>query len=436
VRREVAAYCERAWTRGAISHVDLEPTLLQSAHAILNVGTEVHSGLPWTSINSNGWIARVSSGAGLPTDTHEPNAVAALMAASLGATEVFKRIFEVPVEIASLADRTEFSLYELTTSPTGLGPALPAQLRFPDTLLTGAGAIGNGIALLLAQLRIGGRLHVLDRQRYSDENIGTCMLMEKSGWLEQPKALRLAAWLKQHGVLDVTCDETTVEAAIAENRLDGLNIDLALNGLDDSAARCETQRLWPSVIVDGGINEVGAAVTQYRLNWLDSACLMCWFQASQVDEKALQSRWTGLRRDSLDDANRPLSNQDIAGAEESKREWLRARQLEGKTVCSIITEAQLAARLGVAANDGFRPSVPFVASASASLVVAEAVKSLAFPNAPAPSMFQIASLFLGPEHSAAATRLPSQRCQCVVHRSLITAMRDRRLRLRGLRETG
>jgi molybdopterin/thiamine biosynthesis adenylyltransferase len=429
LRRDVSAFCQRAWTRGAISVVDgMDTTLLQGAHAILSVGAETHPGLPWTTINSNGWISRVSSGSKLSADTHQPNAVAALMAASFGVTEVFKRIFEIPEELAPLLDQTEFSLYELTTSPTGLGPPLPACVRFPDTLLTGAGAIGSAIALLLAQLRVEGRLHVIDRQRYRDENMGTCLLMDAIDWLNQPKALRLAEWLNEHGVLAVTGDEISVEEAIAENRLNGLMIDLALNGLDDVAARRETQRLWPSIVIDGGINEVGAAVVQYQLDWPESACLMCWFEAPQIDEKILQSRWTGLHRDSLRDANRQLSDQDIAAADESRREWLRERQREGKTVCSIITEAQLAARLGVTASNGFRPSVPFVASASASLVVAAALKALAFPGAPAPSMFQIGSLFLGPQNSQSVKRQPSERCQCVVQRHLITALRARRTR--------
>jgi hypothetical protein len=198
--------------------------------------------------------------------------------------------------------------------------------------------------------------------------------------------------------------------------------DLAINGLDDPGARRETQRLWPSVIVDGGINEVGAAVAQYRLDWPSSACLMCWFEEPRVDEKCLQSRWNGLQRGSLGDANRVLSDQDIESADEQKQEWLKEQRRQGKTICSIITEAQLAARLGISANDGFRPSAPFVASASASLVVAAAVKALLFPDAPAPAMFQIGSVFLGPEHSAWVNRSPSERCQCVLQREQIRRM--------------
>jgi hypothetical protein len=257
------------------------------------------------------------------------------------------------------------------------------------------------------------------------------MLVEKSGWLNKPKAELLAAWLNEHGALEVTGDKVAIETAITENRLSGLSIDLVLNGLDDVDARRETQRLWPSVIVDGGINEVGAAVVQHRLDQPQSACLLCWFEAPKADEKTAQSRWTGLHRDSLHDADRQLSDKDISAAAESKRDWLQKCRREGKTVCSIITEAQLAARLGIAANDGFRPSVPFVASASASLIVSAAVKGSTFPEYPMPSKFQIGSLFLGPAHSACVERLPFARCQCVLQRKTIDRVRGARARRTG-----
>ena len=43
-----------------------------SFDAILSVGTAVNPSLPWTTINSNGWLARVSSGTrDLPADVCE-----------------------------------------------------------------------------------------------------------------------------------------------------------------------------------------------------------------------------------------------------------------------------------------------------------------------------------------------------------------------------
>ena len=399
--------------------VDAGPCEYEGAQAILNVGSTVRTDLPWTTINSNGWVARVSSRDKLPKGMEQANAPAALLAASFGVTEVFKRVYEIPVEVAPLLDLTEFSLYDLTTNPSDIGPDLPRRIILPDALLTGAGAIGNAIAWLLAQLPIEGRLHIIDRQCYGDENLGTCLLLDANGWVNQPKAERMAEWLQNHSQLKVTGEKIEIERAIEKGRFGGLSIDLILNGLDDPDPRRHTQRLWPSIVVDGGINEVGAAVIQHRSNRCE-ACLTCWFEPPRIDAVALQSRWTGLRADTLRDAARTLTDEDIAAAAPEKQSWLRERQREGKTICSIMTEAQLAQRLGVQADQGFRPSVPFVASAAAALVIAAALKALIFQEALSPSIFQFGNLFLGPEASAGATLesypwLPvrlAARCHC------------------------
>lgn len=423
---EVRAYGDAAWSHREFTVFgDTDMTRHGDVHAVLNVGTQVRSDLPWTSINANGWIARVSSGKALPSDSSQANPMAALMAASLGVTEVFKRIFEIPDETGPLLERTEFSLYELSTPPTHRGPPLPGRIVFPDMLLTGAGAIGNAIALLLSQLPLEGRLQIVDRQRYRDENLGTCLLLEKSGWLNEPKAVRLATWLNRHGSLQAEGIEASIEATLAAGVLNDRHINLVLNGLDDPAARRVTQQLWPAVIIDGGINEVGAAVTEYRLDWPESACLMCWFEAPQIDVRELQSKWTGLRTETLEDGGRQLSDCDIEAADRCRQPWLREQQRQGKTVCSIITEAQLASRLGVETESGFRPSVPFVAAAAAALVIAQAVKSVLLPALPTVPMFQMGSLFLGPERSAVARRVPTATCHCQRHRNSILRLRQR-----------
>lgn len=429
---EVKAYCEKAWSRGSLLVVsDGNPMSLDSSDAILSVGTQVRPSLSWTVINSNGWVARVSSGIlPLPPDVDEPNPLGALMAASLGVTEVFKRIFGVPQDVASLLEKTEFSLFEQTTTPTWIGPPLPIEIQLPDTLLVGAGAIGNGIALLFSQLPLRGRVHIIDKQDYADENLGTCILLAPVGWLGEPKAKRLATWLRQNKGLEVTGEKNLIGVARSGPEVSGLSIDLVLNGLDDVEARRDTQGLWPAVIIDGGINEVGAAVIQHRLDSEKLACLKCWFEAPQVDERLLQSRLTGLNIDSLTDIGRILTEADIEQAVEDKRNWLRERAKEGKTVCSVISEAAIA-KLGVEVEDGFRPSAPFVATAAAAMVVAEAVKALAFPSTPVASLFQIASLFLGPGESAQRiNRFPSPSCQCVVHRKTIAQLHAKRTKAR------
>lgn len=208
----------------------------------------------------------------------QPNPIAALMAASLGVTEVFKRIFGVPPNVAPLLEKVELSLFDHSTDPGFLGPILPESILLPDTLQVGAGAIGNGITLLMSQLPFEGRLHIVDNQDYQDENHGTSVLLEKSGWIGNSKAKQLAEWLKLQSNLYVTGDKVSITNALDSKIVKSMSVDLILNGLDKVQARHDTQLAWPSIIIDGGINETGAAVVQHRLDERGLACLICSFK--------------------------------------------------------------------------------------------------------------------------------------------------------------
>jgi len=420
LRRQVEVLVARAFSRcRPIIVDDASPLDARDVVAILNVGTEVCDPNTCTAVASNGWMAHVSSQRSLAIHAFgQANPIGALMAASLGVAEVFKRVIGVPAEVAGPVDRAAVSLFDFSTEDPSAGPALPAELLLEHALLIGAGAIGNGIALLLSQLPLRGSIEVLDKQDYGVENLGTCLLMEPEGWLG-PKAERLVRWLAANSKLTTTWKKSTIQAAIASGHFKK-SPKIVLNGLDDVPARRETQRLWPQVLIDGAINPIGAAVIQYRLARPESGCLMCWFEEEPVDAKVAQSRVTGLRVDSLDDISRQLTDEDIANADPERRAWLLECKRQGKTICATFTSAaELEQRLGVKAEASFRPSVPFVATAAAALVMAEAVKAVAFPAVKSPAMFHMGNLFLGPEHSMPVHRHPSPRCQCVVQRKAL-----------------
>lgn len=418
---EVQRLAKTVWTKESVLVVrEGAPVAWSSATAILNIGGCVDDRLPWTSINSNGWVARVSSGPRpLAVDADQSNPLGALMAASLGVTEVFKRVYGIPHDKAPLLDATQFSLFELSTSPTSLGPPLPPSLTLPDTVMVGGGAIGNGIALLISQLALQGRLHIIDKQAFQRENYGTCVLLDDPSWIGSSKAEQLASWLRRPDGLNCTGEEAFVADARSGELVREMAVDLILNGLDDIGARHDAQRLWPSVLVDGGINAVGAAVTTQRLNHPEGACMICSFRAPRIDERTLQSKATGLSIASLGAGlNRQLTEQDILQAQDSQRDWLRSQLAQGKTICATITEAQSRA-LGMVTKEGFSPSVPFVATASAALVVAQALKALFFPGSEFTQRFQMESLFIGPEASMGVLTRADLTCECVVHRRLI-----------------
>jgi hypothetical protein len=418
---EVRQLAAQVWTKATLTVVvEGAPVAMDHAAAILSVGAGVNPNRPWTAVNSNGWVARVSSGpTALPSDTDQSNPLAALMAASFGVTEVFKRVFSIPREIAPLLDATQFSLFELSTSPTDLGPPLPATMALPDTVMVGAGAIGNGIALALSQLAVQGRLHIIDKQDYGRENFGTCTLLDDESWLSTSKAERLASWLDRAGGLRCTGEEAFVVDARSGIVVRAMSVELVLNGLDDIRARHDAQMLWPSVLVDGGINSVGAAVLTHRLDRPYGACMRCTFRLPHVDERELQSKVTGLSATSLEsDLGRRLTEQDVADAKEPMREWLQDQLAQGKTVCATINEAQ-SRSLGIELDEGFSPSVPFVATASAALVVTQAIKALFYPEAEYTQRFQMESLFIGPEASLGVLTRADPACECVTHRLLI-----------------
>lgn len=423
LEKEARQCCSEAFLRGTPRFIisDAKASLPPS-DAILNIGFHVTPYLPWTSIGSNGWIARISSGVReLPPDMDQPNPIAALMAASLGVTEVFKRIYGVPFSVAPLIDKIELSLFDNSTDFNSLGPVLPEKLVMPDTLLIGAGAIGNGVGLLFSQLPIEGRLHIVDNQCYQDENHGTSVLLEKEGWIGESKAERLAEWLKSNSSLNATGDQVLIADALASEKIQTMSVDLILNGLDNVQGRHDSQFSWPSIIIDGGINETGAAVIQHRLDERGLACLFCSFKLPQQDLGLIQHQLTGLKTSALSEQERLLTEDDIKDADPDKREWLSSMLKEKRTICSVVSEAGLL-RLGVNAEEGFRPSVPFVATAAAAMVVSEAFKALLFPAKPYTQRFAIGSLFLGPLSSAKSSRHAEPTCLCVKRRPLIDSL--------------
>ena len=209
-----------------------------------------------------------------------------------------------------------------------------------------------------------------------------------------------------------------------------MSVDLVLNGLDDVQARHDAQLLWPLVLVDGGISAVGVAVVTHRLDCPHGACMRCSYRLPVLDQRLLQARSTGLSHASLDsDHGRQLNELDVTQAEESQRPWLRDQVAKGKTVCATITDTK-SRSLGLNLENGFSPSVPFVATASAALVVAQALKALAYPHAEFTQRFQIESFFIGPDASVGVLTPADPGCICVTHRTIIDQVATMRSRSR------
>ncbi len=394
--------------------------VLDRYDALLCVGTRARSDLPWTVINSNGWVARVSSGStDLSRDCAQANPAGALAAASLGVAEVFKRLIRLKATRGRLVDGLVFSLYSYCCGDENPGPKLPERM-FLDLLMIGAGAIGNGVVYLLERLPIAGRAIIVDGQRFGPENLGTCVLI---------------------GPADVGGEKATFAANLLRARLNAKGIGeefgaflthtgpgaawrpLVVNALDNIETRHAVQDLWPDLILDGAIGDFACQVSRHPWGE-DTACLMCLFQqpAGELAE-VVASRASGLRRSRVRGDTEVVTEEDVREASGDKKEWLRARL--GRSVCSVIQEAMAQQISADTQKSGFQPSVPFVACLSASMVVGELVKALIGSPTPLEPRFQL-DVLRGPRLGQLLPQGRRRDCLCTTRARNIEKIRELR----------
>lgn len=374
-------------------------------NAVLNVGTRPGSTGSWTMINSDGWLARVSSGLELPPGSAQFNPVGSLAAACMGVAEVFKRLLALKTVRGPLLDATAFSLYSYKVGEVDPGPKLPETLRAAFAMI-GAGAIGNGIIFLLKRLSVTGEILIVDKDRFGDENLGTCLLVGPSD-IGKEKA-RFAAQLLSPKLRAVPFSE---DLASFSGRL-GKELpypDLFLAGLDNIDARHELQNLWPGLILDGAIGDFGCQVSRHPWG-PDIACLMCLFRHPPLQRaEQLASRATGLSETRAQEPFACVTREDVLAAPLPKQDWLEKRV--GRPICSVIQEGIAQQLSESAVRPGFEPSTPFVAGLSASMVVGEFLKALCNWPTPLEPRFQF-DILRGPAFGQA---LPQQRrvdCVC------------------------
>jgi hypothetical protein len=388
--------------------------------AVLAVGTTARSDLPWTVVNSNGWLARVSSlGTDLDGDCSQTNPIGALAAACLGTSEVFKRLIVLQAKRAEYFDGLRFSLftYREDSDPGPRIPALPQSTLF----LVGAGAIGNGVVYLLGQLGIEGTLLIADPQRYSRGNWGTSILLGPSGF-RRSKAKVLAEAID--GSLVAMGFQKTVEE-VSEKLGTSLPFPtIVLGAVDSLDARHAIQDLWPDLVIDGATGDFPCQISRHPWD-REIACLRCLFRRPDGPPAELvASRATGLSSTRARDELSLVTQDDIDAAPADRRVWLRKRL--GRQVCAVVQEAVARQISAEVQGEGFQPSVPFVACFAASMIATELVKALAGWESSLAPRFQC-DILRGPQYGLSLEQSRRPDCLCTTRRRNIDMVRRDRL---------
>jgi hypothetical protein len=419
LRADIAALAQQMAPERPLRNFDANSNDFQDFDAILSIGTHARADLPWTVINADGWIARVSSrGSDLPAPTLSDNAIAAMGAACLGASEVFKRLICLKPNRGELLDATSFSLwtYSLSDAP---GPPLNAFAI--DVLIIGCGAIGSGVGYILSRCPVSGRALTLDPQSFGKENFGTSIALGPGDY--HPKAEVIAKLLKPK----LTATGFINDIAGFSEQYDGTVPDVILTGVDEVDPRHQAQGLWPALVIDGAVG--GDLSCQVSCHPWDSeiACLICLFQKAPANNLAeLNTRATGLPSEIANDPNAIVTDEVIAEAEPDRRPWLRKHR--GKRICSITSEAVLTFLSAETHSQGFAPGVPFVSCFSACMMVTELFRSVTTGKTLPEPRYQL-NLLWGPRRGLPYDEGRRADCICVERRDNISRLRTRRRRM-------
>ncbi|MGH9920953.1 MAG: ThiF family adenylyltransferase, partial [Nitrososphaerales archaeon] len=406
---------------GAAISVDASVPDPSEFDAILSVSRRPLKHHRSTTINSNGWLCRVgTSPLALEGSVDQNNPIGALAAASLGASEVFKRLISLKPERGRPLEGLTFSVFSYSCGGIDPGPLLPTEIPL-DLGLVGLGAIGNATATLLADLPVSGRALAIDHDFFEDVNLATCLSIEPPD-VGESKADFTQRLLSRR--LEVHPFTETVQQ-VSERFGSSLRFPaIFADGLHDIESRIFVQGLWPDLVVDGAMG--GQALAQVSVHpWgPDVGCLKCLFREPAGEPtEVVQVRATGLRRDRVIEADSPVTDQDVADAPEGRREWLRDRV--GRPICSVIEEGVADDLSQSRQRTEFRPAVPFVATMSASMVVGELVRRGMGLSSPLEPRYHL-DLFQGPGRGQLVPQTRRIDCECTVRHANIE--RFRRLR--------
>ncbi|HEY1977750.1 MAG TPA: ThiF family adenylyltransferase [Candidatus Baltobacteraceae bacterium] len=296
--------------------------------------------------------------------------LAALLAGSAAAAEVFKLVFESFLPEIVRADYVIPMTLESDLCPSQGGIVL-------DAIVAGGGSVGFGVVEALAALDIElrGRVDIIDNGVIEERNL------YKYGHLSRQTALSgaykvaiLADRLHTaHPGLEVHPHPVTIE------NYEGRDAALAIVSMDNVAARRAAQELLTRDIVNIAID--GTEFEVASLTFQQTGCIYCYYQNNreeQADYAAISERF-GLdvnRTEHLLTTNEGLISSDIEAI--SRANILRQDDVStflNQPLRSLIQRAAYAQAVIQSQHGSMRLATAFVSSMAGTMGAIEALKS-------------------------------------------------------------
>lgn len=403
--------------------------------AVLSIGQPTVVRPNATVIDGVGWLALLNQPDVVLHEMQQAHnsPFGALLAATLGAAEVFKALLKPPDGVVVHFGRSTISAFDYSINGTDPGPRLPNNLHLPWSMLGGVGAVGNACLLALSFVNgLSGDLLVVDKEFVDLTNLNRYLLaFEQDADRQHPSAKTELARRLFHGrALQIHPNQDSIESLLGKiHRNEIPRPNTTLSAVDNNDARWVMQKLWPRLILEGATDQTLAQVSRHEYG-TPYACLQCIHpkpaqSGSEISYVQQAAESSGIRADviirSHHDDSLALSEEHINPAAPDKVRSLLQKQL-GKTICSILSEVEKMSTM-LPAELPVQPAASFVSMTAGLLMAGELVKQIAGLTSALKTLYQLDSFyplenaFLQPVEKVAT-------CECVVRQNEIHAYRS------------
>lgn len=373
--------------------------------AILSVGHPTVITPTMILVDSNGWLAMTSRSGCLPpvSPMRDGNPFGPLMAAALGAAEVFKLLLDPQPGRAHSFGDSSFSTFDYSVNGHEPGPPLSGSVYIPLSLLAGVGAVGNAFLLSLSFLNdIQGNLIAVDHETVDDvSNLNRYVIaLEEDATPERPTPkTELGVRLFRGRPLRIHPYQEKLDRVLEKiYRKEVPRPRILLSAVDNNAARDLLQKLWPDLLLEGATDRTTSQVSKHAYEE-GLGCLLCIHTMDGKPDPEFSyvkhaTSISGLSQERIlagqGNPGAVVADEDIRSAPQEMRELLRVHV--GKPICSVLAEVEKLSRKSGAALP-IRPAVSFVSMISGILMAAEFVKYATGLKSPLETLFQMDSLF-------------------------------------------
>ena len=262
-------------------------------------------GVPTLTVLGDGWRAWIGEPAKARkrVEAKSANALGPFLAAGLAAGEVFKRT--CGITRGWLLNDNGYSLWSGEAHPDwdalSDGPEVVGSV-LPPLHMIGAGAVGNDLAYILANLGLREAYVVaIDDDEYDTRNLNRCLA---AGWrdLKHPKVNAVGRLLRaaKIGVLPfpgtlksyLSDQRLALRADIAQS-VDDLEFGVVASCVDKGVSRQHVQSLRPQILAGGSTLDLRARANIYARK-PGAACLAC-YNPAELDGERIRALERELR---------------------------------------------------------------------------------------------------------------------------------------------